>query len=339
MKLSLKGLMITLLIGFLLAGCGAETTMEPTVVVQPSATQVPPTATATSIPPTPTELPPPTETPTPTPRPIATTRAEVGVTNLNLRAGPSTIYAILGSYPEGTEILVVARVPGNEWVRVQTEDGASGWMAAELLDIADEVAYLPLEEVTESIVISGRVIDSDAKPVDGVDVAVLQRLTDVNLRTDAVTDQDGYFYAYIPTQSAGIWEAQIVGVLCTSRIMDENCSLKDHFLYNYRVIFEPPPISPILFFYQVSDVQITGQLVNADGEPVSLRVFAERNDGAYAYAQADENGNFSIPAGPGIWRVYAIQYNPNLEGAPVTVQIVQGEALTPITINAPVPES
>jgi hypothetical protein len=264
--------------------------------------------------------------------------AEVGVTNLNLRAGPSTIYAILASYPENTEVLVVSRVPGNEWVRVQMPDEVTGWMSADLLDLGENVAYLPLEEVTESIVVSGRVMDSQARPVDGVNVAVLQRLADGNLRTDAITDEDGYFYAYVPQQSVGYWEAQIVGISCDSWIMDENCNLKDHFLYNFRTIFELPPLSPLVFFYQVADSHITGIVSDANGGPVSLRVFAERPDGAYAYVQSDENGAFSIPVGTGTWSVYAIQLTPNLEGEPVSVQVDSQSEPEPISLLAPVSE-
>lgn len=338
----LKWMMICLLVLVgLLAGCAPAQTPAPTQTAEPSVTSVPPTPTLTAtLPPEPTatEMPPPTEAPTETPHPIATMSAEVGVANLNLRAGPSTIYAILASYPEGTEVLVLSRVPGNEWVRVQMPDEITGWMSADLLNLGEEAAYLPLEEVTESYVISGRVIDSQARPVDGVNVAVLQRLVDGSLRTDAITDEDGNFYAYVPQQSVGIWEAQIVGVNCDSWIMDENCNLREHFLYNFRVIFEMPPLSPIVFFYQSADTAITGMVSNAAGDPVSLRVFAERSDGAYSYALSDENGRFSVPVGGGTWSVYAIQLSPNLEGDPVTVQVTAGVEPEPIFLQAPASE-
>ncbi len=71
-------------------------------------------------------------------------------------------------------------------------------------------------------------------------MAVLQRLTETNRRTDAITDDDGYFYAYIPKQSAGTWEAQIVGAECASRVLNENCELSEYFLYSYRVTFDVP---------------------------------------------------------------------------------------------------
>lgn len=324
----------------LIAGCAAQPTALPTESIQPSATSIPPTATftATLPPPTATVEPSPTVVSTETPHPIATMSAEVGVENLNLRAGPSTIYAILASYPEGTEVQVVARVPGNEWVRVQMPDDVTGWMAAELLDLGEEVAYLPLEEVTESIIVSGRVIDSQARAVDGVSVAVLQRLVEGSLRTDSVTDEDGNFYAYLPQQSIGIWEAQIVSVNCDSWIMDENCNLQEHFLYNYRIIFELPPLSPVVFLYQVADTNLSGTVTNAEGEGVSLRVFAERSDGAYVYTQSGENGSFSLPVGAGTWNVYAIQLSPNLEGEPLTVEVAAGVEPEPISIQAPAAE-
>ena len=340
MKLQHILLLVTIITSLLLAACVTAQPAEPSPAAPSDSTQAAPVASATPTPPptsTATSIPSPTETLTPTPHPIATMSALVSIASLNLRAGPSTIYAVLGAYPEDTELLAVARVPGNEWVRVQTADGKTGWMAAEWLDLDDEVAYLPLEEVTESIMVAGRVIDSDAMPVEGALVAVLQRLTGETLRTDAVSGEDGYFYAYIPKQSIGIWEAQIVGLNCTSRLMNENCNLKEHFYYSYRVIFEPPPISPILFLFQVATTYISGTLTDAEDKPVTLRVFAERSDGAYAFALADNEGGFSIPVGPGTWKVYAMQYNPNLEGEAVTVEIVAEEPPDPVSIKAPVP--
>ncbi len=339
MKIS-QTLLVILMAVILFTACAPKPTPEPFIAVTPSATDIPPTATATASPsPTETTQPIPTETPTPTPHPIVTMSAKVNVETLNLRAGPSTIYAILGSFPEDTELLVLSRVLGNEWVRVQMPDGTIGWMSAALLDIADQAPYLPLEEVTESILISGRVIDSNALPVNGINVAVLQRLTNANLRTDAKTNEDGYFYAFIPKESAGTWEAQVIGADCTSRILNENCELSEYYLYSYRVIFDIPLISPILFMYQAAETQIAGTLTDAEGKPANLRVFAERSDGAYAYVQSGEDGKFSIPAGQGFWTVYAIQYNPNLKGEPVSVQITAGETPQPIDLKAPSPES
>ena len=199
MKLSHLSLIFVLLAAGALAGIGAPA-VQPTQSVLPSETSAPPAATATATLPAPTSTTviEPTPTAEPTIRAEATLSVEITVENLNLRAGPSTTYAILASYPKNTDVIVTARVPGSEWVRVLMPDEKTGWMSAELLGLGEDVAYLPLEEVTESIVVSGRVIDSDARPIDHVVVAVLQRLAESTLRADAVTDAEGYWYAYIP---------------------------------------------------------------------------------------------------------------------------------------------
>jgi SH3-like domain-containing protein len=339
MKLSHYSLIFVLLAAGALTGCGTPS-VQATEIIPPTETSAPPAATSTATLPAPTSTTviEPTHTAEPTIRAEATLSVAISVENLNLRAGPSTTYAILGSYPEDTDVIVTARVLGSEWVRVLMPDEKTGWMSAELLGLGEDAAFLPLEEVTESIVVSGRVIDSDARPIGGVTVAVLQRLAETTLRADAVTDAEGYWYAYIPKESAGIWEVQVIGADCASWINDEACNISGHFLYNYRFIFEPPPISPFLFLYQTADAHITGLLTDADDQPLSMRVFAERSDGAYVFVDATEDGQFTLPVGAGSWSVYAMQYNPNLEGERVTVTVLSGLDPEPIFLKAPVEE-
>ena len=337
MRFSNFSLLCIFLVAIFLAGC-SPTVNQLTLMPSATETGIPaaPSSTATLPEPTTTYTPQPLPTNTPTPPPAGTQGVVVPVDNLNLRAGPGTTYAILNSYPVNTELFVVARVPGNEWVRVKLADDKTGWMSAELLGLGENVAYLPLEEVTDSIMVTGRVIDSEGKPVNMVTIAVMQRLASSTLRTDAITDQDGYWYAYIPKESAGMWEVQVISAGCTSWIYDETCNIVDHFLYNYRFIFEPPPISPFLFMFQIADAYITGEVTNADGVPVSMRVFAERSDGAYVYVLSNEAGQFTLPVGAGSWKVYSMQYNPNLEGESVSVQVETGIDPEPVSIKAPV---
>jgi SH3-like domain-containing protein len=332
-------LLLLLLTGGI-AACGSSQTEVPTAAVIPTETPEPPqpTSTATVILPTSTPQPSPTATFTATPHPVGTMNAKISSENLNLRAGPSTIYVILASYPKDTSLVILGKAVGDEWVEVEMPDGKTGWMSVDLLTLDGEVTYLPIVDVPEGYLVTGRVIDSDAQPVDGSDVAVLQRLNNTTLRTDAITDQEGYFYVYLPKQSIGYWEAQVVGIGCSSRIVDENCNLKGYFVYTYRQLFQIPPISPMVFLYQAATTQITGTLSDAEGKPVSMRVFAGRSDGAYSYSIANTEGKFSIPVGDGIWDVYAIQTTTNAEGTHVTVSVYAGEEPAPISLAAPVAE-
>lgn len=334
MKFSGFSLSLVFLLAVLLVGCAK--TEHPTLIPSDIPSTAEPTATATLPEPTITNTPQPEPTLTPTPRAVGTFSATIPVNNLNLRSGPGTTYAILNQYPVDTQLSVVSRIPGDEWVRVQMSDGKTGWMSAQLLGLGDQTAYLPMEDVTDSIMVTGRVIDSTGKPVNKVTIAVMQRLAESTLRTDAVTGEDGYWYAYLSKESRGTWEVQVAGVDCASWIFNETCNMTGHFLYNFRFIFQPPPTSPFLFMFQTADAYITGDVTNADGVPVSIRVFAERSDGAYAYVSSNEAGQFSLPVGAGTWRVYSMQYNPILEGESVTIQVEAGVNPDPVHIKSPV---
>ncbi|MCJ7624142.1 MAG: SH3 domain-containing protein [Anaerolineaceae bacterium] len=338
MRLSGSVLLI-MIVAVLLVGCGPTETPQPApTTVPPSATPLPPTATNTASPVPPTDAPPQptaTLTSTATPHPISTMSALVSVASLNLRSGPSTMYQVQSAYPEDTAAIVLGKAPGDEWVFVEMPDGETGWMSVQLLDLDGDVAYLPVEEITDSQVISGRVIDSSAEPVNGVNVAVLKRLVDATLRTDAYSGEDGTFYAYIPLDSTGNWEAQIVGVRCDSRIVDDNCNIDGHIVYSSRILFEPTLFSPLVFMYEIATATINGTVADAGGQPVSMRIFADRSDGAYSYILSAASGEFLIPASDGVWDVYAIQYNPNVEGDHVTVQVVNGQQVGSVNLVAP----
>jgi hypothetical protein len=332
--------LLILLIAGQASACSPSQTAVPTEAVAATDTPEPPkpTSTATAIPPTNTPQPTYTATFTATPHPVGTMNAQISSENLNLRAGPSTIYVILASYPKDTSLVVLGKAVGDEWVEVEMPDGKTGWMSVDLLVLDGEVAYLPIVDVPEGYLVTGQVIDSDAQPVDGADVAVLQRLSNTTLRSDSITNPEGYFYVYLPKQSIGYWEVQVVGIGCSSRIVDDNCNLKGYFVYTYRQLIQIPPISPMVFLYQAATTQIVGTVSDAEGKPVSMRVFAGRSDGAYSYTVASTDGNFSIPVGDGIWEVYAIQTSTNAEGEHVTVNVYAGEEPAPVALAAPVEE-
>ena len=46
------------------------------------------------------------------------------------------------------------------------------------------------------------------------------------LRTDATTDEEGRFYAYLLATLTGAWNVGYVSVACTSITMDTNCNCK-----------------------------------------------------------------------------------------------------------------
>jgi len=91
----------------------------------------PPAATPTSEP---------TSTPIPTPAPDAVVLAEV----LNLRGGPGTIYAKVGSLRKGDALQAVARTRAGDWLSVIAPDGKKGWVAANLVQLNIPRDQIPL---------------------------------------------------------------------------------------------------------------------------------------------------------------------------------------------------
>ena len=51
--------------------------------------------------------------------------------NVNLREGPGTAYAAVGSVPENSEVTVVGRNQDNSWLLVKTADGKQGWITGD----------------------------------------------------------------------------------------------------------------------------------------------------------------------------------------------------------------
>jgi len=85
-----------------------------------------PTWTSTAIHSTPTFAVtplPPTSTPTPLPD------AVVNIGQLNVRAGPGTVYAITGKVHEGDTLEVTGKADNCQWLRVITAQGKTGWVS------------------------------------------------------------------------------------------------------------------------------------------------------------------------------------------------------------------
>ncbi len=108
----------------------ATSTPEPTT--RPTST---PTLTATAVPtssptatPTPTPLPTATATLTPTPMPQVIVLGE----SVNLRAGPGTVYDIVGSIQQGDSLVLLARTQGDDWWQVEYK-GQEAWVFASLV--------------------------------------------------------------------------------------------------------------------------------------------------------------------------------------------------------------
>ena len=92
-----------------------------------------------------------TPTPTSTPTPIATPTPGVAVVKpgpaqgLNVRAGPGTDTPVLATLPAGSRLTPVGRDAESRWVQICcVADEQSGWVLAELVDLAGDLTGLPV---------------------------------------------------------------------------------------------------------------------------------------------------------------------------------------------------
>ncbi len=124
----------------------ATATAIPPTDVPPSATPVPPTATASPVPPTatvePSATPPPTATrrPTITPTPSVSPTAGTGVRGvvnsnqgINVREGAGRSFRVVAVLGPGDIVEIIGRNADESWYEVRLEDGTEGWVSAQFL--------------------------------------------------------------------------------------------------------------------------------------------------------------------------------------------------------------
>lgn len=328
MKTKIRTTILISIIALLTVSCG--------VLSQPEPTPEPPVPTETPVAETVT----PTMAPSPVP-PTATVpaaiQAEVSPDGLNMREGPSPLHPIVATFKKGDILTIVARARGNQWVKVQSNGGKTGWMYTPLLLFTHDINGAPIEEIEESFNVKGMVADTNGQPIEGVSIALLPLSGNQAYRINTVSGPDGHFYAYVPVNSYTSWKVSIVGIRCGSRIADANCHVSNYFAIKENMDLVLPQLDPLEFVYQQATSYITGIVKDWKGNPVAdIRVFAERSsDGARAWGSSQENGLFSLPASDGIWEVYAALLSPTIEGERVNVQINAGQPPEPIELVRP----
>jgi hypothetical protein len=121
-----------------------EDTAQPTGTAVPSATPRPTQTTAptqantVTVAPSRTPTTGPTNTPAPTNTPVATTITArvIATESINVRSGPATNFAPVGTASPGDEFVVIGRNGAGDWISVEFGDAEEAWIAAFLLEIS-----------------------------------------------------------------------------------------------------------------------------------------------------------------------------------------------------------
>lgn len=207
----------------LLASCNFSQTPKPTEEIVEGTPEVI-TATSTS------EM---KATPLPTPEPAPVISAYTTpyvpfyvvtqVENLVLRANPGQLFEAKTTLPNASRLLVLGRAPGGEWLLVQTPLERTGWVFSQYVTSEGDLKLVPFVQPADMQIVRGRVLDEDGKPITGIQFAVVQDKAGSPPRNDAITDETGTFYAFMPVNTTGTWAVSFTAITCTSNRMDKDC--------------------------------------------------------------------------------------------------------------------
>jgi hypothetical protein len=146
---------------------------------------------------------------------------------LNVRANPGYLFDVMANAAKDVELMVLGRAPGGEWIYIQQGTANRGWVFAQLIKPAQDLKAIPVIEPKDIQLVKGKVVDPSGGPVSGIQFTLLQGTGASLQRNDAVTDESGVFYAFLPKSAAGQWTVSYTAISCTSNTMDANCSCKN----------------------------------------------------------------------------------------------------------------
>jgi hypothetical protein len=148
--------------------------------------------------------------------------------NVALRKGPGYLFLRIGLLPERTSLRVLSRSHGGEWAMVQTTDDRVGWVFVQLTEASGvNWAGVPFSEPFGAQLITGSVGDQAGVPISGIQFALTQGNGALAPRNDAMTDETGTFYAYMPANASGPWYLSYTAIACSSNTMDASCNPKN----------------------------------------------------------------------------------------------------------------
>jgi len=166
------------------------------------------------------------------------------VQNVNLRTNPGMLFTVSRVMPQDTRLRLLGQTPGGEWLQVMNEEGIEGWVSLNVVLMAYDGPPPPIVEPTNVYLVTGSVFTKAGTPVSGVGFAIVQG----DRRTDASTDENGQFHAYLPMTLSGVWQVGYVSIACTSNTMDVNCNCIN------SICGSPDPVSMLVELPQVVEL-------------------------------------------------------------------------------------
>ncbi len=115
---------------------------------EPSSEPPPPPATNTPVPPA-ANAPAPTATSrpvSPTDTPVSAPHFTVNSAQVNVRTGPGTAFAIVGTVEQDDRFDISGRNAAGDWLEFCCVNGQRGWIYAQLLNVSQETTSLPLAQ-------------------------------------------------------------------------------------------------------------------------------------------------------------------------------------------------
>ena len=78
------------------------------------------------------------------------TQRIIANTNLNVRGGPGTTYAILGVLGSGQRAVADGRTSDSRWLHIQRDEGSAGWVIANAITATGDINQLPVIGANEN---------------------------------------------------------------------------------------------------------------------------------------------------------------------------------------------
>jgi len=217
-----KILIPVLLFILLISSCAAPSlSTPPEEIAEPALAQPTPTPGIEATPPSTAE---PAAIKPVVPSPYVPFYVVTQVDNLVLRANPGPLFEAKTTLPNASRLLVLGRAPGGEWLLVQTPLERTGWVFGQFVTSEGNLSLVPFIQPADLQLVRGRVINQEGDPVTGIQFAVVQEQAGSPPRVDAVTDETGTFYAFMPLTTAGTWAVSFTAITCTSSVMDKDCN-------------------------------------------------------------------------------------------------------------------